>query len=142
MTTADALKRLLFRTRKIPGQMGLRPAQAWIRETRHPHGTGDIDSTQAEIAIVESGGYSPKIRQVNSQELALGQLPSGTVAIGPITPELGATLSRLHAESLNAGDTLQIRLAGGGLDGIYKLTKLNADRALHYSLTVVPIASV
>ena len=142
MTLASNLRASLFRIRTIPGRLGLRPAQAWIRETRHPFGTGDIDSSQSETPITESGGYSPKIRQINSQELALGQLPSGSVLIGPITPELGATLTRLHADALNAGDTLQLRIAGAGLDGIYDLKKLSADRPLRYMLTVVSVTNV
>lgn len=147
MTLRDDLLPTLWSVRSIPGQLGIRPHTVEVVKAvwRGAH-TGDGQVYETVTAITESGGFPPKVRQLSSEELAVGALPAGTIEIGPITPDFpggGTSLTTLGGSDLFDGNTFQLRITGPmHPDGaIYRVTKSSADRALHYTIQAQPVSA-
>lgn len=141
MTLADDLKPLVNAVRAIPGEMGLRPhsVTAKLGEWNGSH-TGEGAETVTSTTLLESG-QNPKVRWLKQEERALSDLPEGACEIGPLTPGLGLDLDTVTAT--DAGQTLHLRIVGPQhpSGAIYRVTKINADHALHYTLQAVPVSS-
>lgn len=147
MTPADSCRNILFRTRAIAGQLGLRPYSVSVC-VRFNSGRYGLEGTATDVVsqIAEAGGYPPKIRFLNDEQLAIGGLPKGTVSVGPITPQSlsgGLTLDVLTGANSEVGELVHFILVGPEFpDGArYRLIGTQSDRALHYMLTLAPIAS-
>jgi hypothetical protein len=89
---------------------------------------------------------SPKIRWLKEDEIAVGGLLAGSVEIGPITPLHqggGTDLTALQGADLNTGDVRMLRITGPkhptGAD--YRVTSLQADKALRYMIRAEPVGS-
>jgi hypothetical protein len=127
--------------------MGLRPySVSVITRTR----SGDYGLQGSEVTetvtITESGGYPPKVRFLSDKELALGDLASGSVEVGPITPSHsggGTLLATLTGDSLENRQLYHFRITGPEFpDGqLFRLVNVKSDRALHYKLTISPVAA-
>lgn len=147
MTLRDQLLPLIYGVRAIPGQLGLRPFTVSIRTgqwngTNTGRGAEGVDL----VPITEASGQPPKVRQLNTEELALGNLGKGSIQIGPITPAFagGGTLVSAFGDLLDQGMTLHLVVTGPGTSengDLYQLKSLNADRALHYTLVAEPVAN-
>jgi hypothetical protein len=146
VTLRDALLPTINAVRAIPGQLGLRPhAVAIIQTISSGAHTGDGARSETETAITESGGQPPKVRWLNDEQLALGNLPKGTVLVGPITPAFssgGTDLATIQGTALLQGDTLHVKITGPKHPNgaLYRVTKINADRALRYMITAEPVS--
>lgn len=143
----DRYRRIANRVRRIPGEHGLREHSVAIVVVAKP-GTYTGDGTRAETltAITESGGYPPKVRWLNDEEKALGQLPSGAVDVGPITPAHaagGTDRDLLNGEDLAVGQVRLLRITGpqhpDGAD--YTIKNVSVDRALRVMIRAVPVGS-
>jgi hypothetical protein len=144
MTLADDLKPLVNAIRAIPGELGLRPHTiSVLLGTWSGDHTGEGTETASSTAILESA-QNPKVRWLKQEERALADLPEGSCEIGPLTPSYpggGFTLSTIT--SFDRGETLHLRIVGPQhpSGAVYRVTKINADHALHYTLQAVPVSS-
>lgn len=145
MTLRDQLLPLIHGVRAIPGNLGLRPySVAVLTGTWSGTNTGRGSSIGELTAITEGGGQNPKVRMLNSEELALGSLGKGSVTIGPITPDFaggGTPLSDLMP-AVAAGQTVHVLLTGPEYpSGARFLIKdIQTDRALHWTLVAEPVS--
>lgn len=140
---ADVYRAITYAARAIPGQYGLRPHTVTIIRSMWPDGhTGDGVGYSDETPITEAIGQSPKVRWLSQEELALASLPSGSCTIGPITPNLGLDLKNLTEVFM--GGTIAVRIVGPQHPhgALYRITQINAERALHYTLVAKPLVEV
>lgn len=139
----DRFRAIAFQYRHLPGEYGLRPHTVTLISTDYAVTTGEGASTGWTHDVTEANGQPPKVRWLKQDELALGNLPAGSVTIGPITPDAnGNTIAVLTGKDLERGGTFYVRITGPQHpDGaLYSLKATGADRALHYSMTCVPVA--
>lgn len=102
MTFKDDLRAICYSARAIPGQLGMREYSVTVVQETWGGGTetwgggerGQGTPTRTETPILEADGQNPKVRQLNTEEVALGGYGRGTWRIGPITPDFpgGGTL--------------------------------------------------
>ncbi len=146
MTLASGLKQLTYSVRGIAGKLGVRPHTVSIlKRSWSGSQPGDGTQTDVELRIHEAGGQPPKVRWLTEEQLAVGSLEAGTVQIGPITPKFqggGTDLSFLDGSLLEAKEARLLRITGPmhPRGAIYKVTKLTADHALHYTITASPVS--
>ena len=146
-TFADSLRELAYNARAIPGQLGIRPnSVAIVRGTWSGTNTGRGDEIGELWPITEANGQPPKVREINTEELALGNLGKGSLKIGPITPDFpggGTALADLQP-CVNAGQTVHVIVTGPAYPNGAKfvIKSVNADRALHWTLTVEPVSEL
>jgi hypothetical protein len=145
-TRRDRYRRIAGRARRIPGEHGLREhhVSVVIARTGGTY-TGDGGRWETENEILELG-QPPKVRWLNDQDLALGQLPAGSVEIGPITPansKGGTAITLADGSQLTVGDVEVIRITGpqhpGGAD--YRKLTMHVDRALHWTIRAAPVGT-
>lgn len=148
LTLADSLKPVLFRIRAIPGSLGLRPHSVEIlaKSWNGAH-TGAGELSTDTLRLTQANNQPPKVRWLRDDEIAVGSLSAGTVEIGPVTPrfqEGGLDIADLNGSALSRGDVLQLRITGPKHpDGaVYHLSKLTADKAMHYMIQAQPSGSV
>lgn len=131
----------LHAIRAIPHQLGLRPHTVVLLHRSYDGAhTGAGTVTTTETPITHSGGANPRVRVLNDEEIALGQLGSGTVEIGPLTPELAVEIADLNGSTLAVGQVLQVRITGPMHPGgaVYRVLSVQADRAMHYTVRAAP----
>jgi len=146
MSFRDSIRQLAHSVRAIPGQLGMRPytvqvvSAVWSGAER-----GQGTETVTTTAITEADGQPPKVRQLNSEEIAVGGYAEGTWEIGPITPDFpggGTLISTLQPDP--ADNTLvHIVLTGPAYpDGQRCQVKGVTDhRAFQYMLKVEQAAN-
>lgn len=146
--TRDSLRRLANRVRAIPGRdFGLRPytVELITALSAGDYGLeGAVSTTTTTITV--DGGQPPKVRQLNDEQIALGNLDAGDVEVGPITPDHaggGHSWATLTGSALADGYRLYYRLTGPDHpDGaLYRLVRGYHDRALRYRLILRPVAA-
>lgn len=145
MTLADDLKPLARDIRGIPGDLGIRPHSVAILEREWSGAySGDGVKTDATYAITEGRGAPPKVRWLSDEELAVSGESSGSVDIGPITSDHGAIarLGTIDGRNIDAGDARYIVITGpkhpNGAK--YRITRVTADRAIHYMVRAAPVS--
>lgn len=144
---AEDLKALCFDIRSIPGDMGIRPyTVAILTSTYAGDYTGRGDSIGEVVQITEGNGQPPKVRELNTEELALGNLGKGSLRIGPITPGFngGGTPIDVLKPCLAAGQTLHVIVTGPEYPNGAKfaIKDISTDHAMHYMLTVEPVSEL
>lgn len=143
----DRYRSIANRARAIPGKHGLREHSASVVIAATPGTyTGDGARTESVLTIVEAGGYPPKIRWLKDEDRAIGQLPEGTVEVGPITPSCssgGTELARITGADMTVGQVRLLRITGpqhpDGAD--YKILSVQCDHALHITVRAAPTGS-
>jgi hypothetical protein len=146
MTLADDLLPVVYEGRAIAGELGFRPhtVALVVASTDGTH-TGDGVRDETVTAITELGGQPPRVRWLNDEEIALGQLPAGStmVEVGAITPEhsgVGTSLALLTGADMTDGEVRLLRITGpnhpSGAD--YRITSVSADKPLRYMIRAVP----
>lgn len=147
MTLADDLKSVAYAARGIAGERGFRiyTVELVIRRNQGgaPGSFGD-ESSEIVIPITEGDGQPPRVRWLTDEELAVGQIESGTVEIGAITPSdgtVGTDITIFQAESYAQGDTRHIRLTGPKhpRGALYAISSIKAERALRIMLQCKPV---
>lgn len=147
MTLADTLKPILYSVRAIPGQLGLRPYSVSILiGTWSGEHTGRGDTIIEQTAVTEGNGQPPKVRQLNTEELALGNLGKGSLRIGPITPGFnggGNPIENLKP-CVAAGQTVHVMVTGPEYPNGAKfaLKSFGSDHALHFTMDVEPVSEM
>lgn len=143
----DRYRAIAYRYRNLPAQHGLRPYTVSVVTKSY---TGDVtgEGNQVEIVtpITESDGQPPKVRWLNDEELALGQLGKGTIEVGPITPDFsggGTDIATLLQTSAENAELVLYRVTGpefpNGAD--FKRVGSDSSAALHYKIRLQPVAS-
>jgi hypothetical protein len=91
MALKDDLLPLVDELRGLPGELGFRPYQVWVRVvesagTRPGMGTKAVSETRLLV-----GGRDPKVREVKRRDVVAGSnnLLNVEYDIGPLTPEFG-----------------------------------------------------
>ena len=147
MALVDELRKTLYSARAISGQLGFRTHTVAIVNVGL-QGTHTGDGARAEwvTPITEAGGQPPKVRWLKDDERALGNMPAGTIAVGPITPAFtggGTDLALLKGRDLTQGEVRTLRVTGpvhpDGYD--YTIVAIKADKALNYVITAVPVGT-
>lgn len=147
MTLRDALLPAIAAIRSIPGQLGIRPyTVAIIRGTWSGTNTGRGTSIDEQWPITEGNGQPPKVRELGTEELALGNLGKGAIRIGPITPGFpgGGNPLELLKPCVTAGQTVHVVLTGPEYpNGAKFLVKdVKTDMALHWTLVCEPVSEM
>lgn len=143
-TFAESLRPMVSAIRGLPGELGLRPYSASIitGAWSGTH-TGSGSETVTTVPLTEGNGQPCKVRWLNSEELAVGDLQKGTIEIGPITPGPGGNnlLASIHP-ALNKGETIHVLVTGPDLGTAkFEVTSFNADHALHYTIQAKPVGT-
>jgi hypothetical protein len=120
MALKDELLPLIDGLRAIPGDLGFRPYQVWVRKSTWAGprvGLGSVSVTDTRLLV---GGQNPKVRQVSTKEVVAGtlELLSGQWDIGPLTPPFpggGVPLTLLDPEATSTPTTILYLLKGPGM---------------------------
>jgi hypothetical protein len=90
MSLKDDLLPLIDELRAIPGDLGFRPYEVWVRVSTYagPRGTGMGAQNVSETRLLV-GGQNPKVREVKRSDVVAGtaELIEAEFDIGPLTPE-------------------------------------------------------
>jgi hypothetical protein len=145
MALADDLKTLARNVRAIPGQFGIRPHRVYLvtDEWDGPY-YGDGALTREQVELVEGDNQPPKVRQLNDERRALGDLAGGSVEIGPVTPpDAGSVAASAFrgADLTNGFNGLKLRIVGPTGDALYVIKGLDLSRAIHWTITAEPLQS-
>lgn len=144
MSFRDTILPTLYAARALPGTMGLRPyIVAIVSGQWNGSNTGRGAAAFDVVPVTESGGQPPKVRQLNSEELALTGFGKGSWTIGPVTPDFpggGTPLSTLKP-AVDAGQTVLVQLTGPEFPNgaQFQLKSFSSDRALHWTMVVSPV---
>ena len=145
MTLADDLLPVIDGIRAIPGQLGLRPNRVYLVATEWDGAyTGEGEATEDADEITVGSGQPPKVRQLNDEQLAMGQLAAGAIEIGPVTPSYsggGVSAAVLLAQAVAAGDTRHVRVVGPAGIAVYRVTSVTTHRALNFMFRCEPAGS-
>jgi hypothetical protein len=147
MTLADDVIEDVYEGRSIAGEEGFRvhTVAIVVVTTPGPH-TGDGVRVENVTPIVEANGQPPRVRWLKDDEIALGQLPLGSVEVGPITPLFaggGTDTDLLNGANLSPGQVRLLRITGPnhpeGAD--YTIVGVKAERPLRRVITAKPAGS-
>lgn len=140
----ERYRRIAARSRRIPGEHGLRPyGVAIVVGTWSGKYVGGGAKYEQLEPIREANGQSPKVRFLSEEALALANLNKGSCTIGPITPPYtggGTALSDL-VPAVHQRQTVHVKLIGPAYpDGAkFAVKEVKTDRALHWLLTCEPV---
>lgn len=145
MSFVSSLYPMLRSVRSIPGAIGTRDYSLSIT-VRTNDGDYGLEGTPSDVTTViqEANGKNPKVRFLREDERALGQLPAGSVEVGPITPYSAAGGGLTWAQ-LTAQDTADKNLVWYTLTGDqapngakYRLVGSESSSTLHNTITLAP----
>ena len=107
---------------------------------------GEGTAVTTTTAITEADGQPPKVRVLNDEQLALGNLPRGAIKVGPITPDFpggGKSFDTLSPAGLAAGDSFYYVLTGPDYPSgaRFVLKETQADKTFGYKVTLVPMSA-
>jgi hypothetical protein len=133
----------------IPAQFGLREFSVFVVVTQYSGAQQRGEPISITTQILNNGA-NPKVRSLTDEERAIGGFPSGTMLVGPITPEYtdgtgtgGTPYSTLSPE-LQDGETLNYVITGPGHPEIgsrYEVEDIDTDAALRFMVTLRSVAS-
>lgn len=148
MPNADQWRAIANSIRQIPADFGLREFAVYAVTVQYQRDLQRGPAVDIPVRILNNGA-NPKVRELSSEERALGGYESGTLEVGPITPEYtsggvtsGTPLSALDPE-LQEGEQLYYLITGPGQPeggGRYQLDGVSTDRALRFMLTLRKVA--
>lgn len=106
--------------------------------------TGDGQRATTNIELTEGDDHPPKVRWLKADELTVGNLPAGSVTIGPVTaehPGSPVTARMIQALDSAVGSLRHVRIVGPmhPSGALYRLVGVNLGRAIHYTLTASPV---
>ena len=145
MSIRDDLRALAYSVRSIPNDFGLRPYTVAVRVgSWNGTNTGRGAESKGYAPITEANGAPPKVRQMSSEELALGGLGKGSITIGPITPDFagGGTAISTVKPAVDTGQTVTLLITGPEYPSgsLYALKSFGSDHGLRYTMTAEPIS--
>jgi hypothetical protein len=126
--------------RSIPGELGLRQFQVWVRTAEWAGSrVGDGAETITDVRLLV-GGQDPKVRQVQSKDMVagLGELNALQFDIGPLTPGY-TNLDVIDPPRTSRPSTTQYLVMGPGLPSeglLCTRVKDNTDMSFRYMVSV------
>ena len=140
----DRYRRIAYSKRNLPGKHGLREFRVFLQSgSWSGDRTGEGGEVTSEVELLENG-YPPKVRDLDDEAIALGQLDKGSKRIGPITPlhsTGGTDIDDILGTALSVGETLKVRITGPDGEAFFLVEKKSFDRALHWMLDVSPVGN-
>jgi hypothetical protein len=120
MALKDDLLPLVDELRAIPGELGFRPYQVFVRKTQYAGpriGVGAVSVTETQLFV---GGQNPKVREKKSRDVVAGtsEFAEMTFEIGPLTPAFpggGIADEIVSPEKNSTPTTIHFLLKGPGL---------------------------
>jgi len=141
VTFASDLLPAIAAIRSIPGARGLRPHRSYVVvRTWTGASVGEGTSSDAETELTE-GGQPPKFRSLSGETIAVENLPSDTVQIGPLTPAHtggGVAIATLEG-TLTAAQERWVKVVGPGGTTKLRIVDVSKDFALHYTVRAAPL---
>ena len=144
MTLADDLRATAARVRGLPGTLGMRPHRVWLCRSSWSEGDqGAGVESSSDRELLEGGRQSPQVTWLDSEALAVGGYPAGSVEVGNLTPGFalgGINFSELIGASMTSGETLFVRIVGPRHpQGCrYRIKEARHKSAVSYSLICAP----
>jgi len=143
VTFAESLHSTLAAARGIAGSLGLHPFRCYVVTRTWTGSTaGAGTSTDSETELLENG-QAPKVKTLDGEELALNNLDSGSIRIGPLTPEHGSGGLDLDTiqSTLTVAQERFVKVTGPGReDGVlFRIKDANLDSSLHYTIIAGPL---
>ena len=104
-------------------------------------GTESTDTT----VVTEANSQPPKVRILNDEQIALGNLPRESIKVGPITPDFpggGTNITTLTGNGATVGESFYYLITGPQFPSgaRFLLEKVESDRTFGYSVTLKPFA--
>lgn len=122
----------------------MRPNRVYLVESEWDgEYTGEGEETQTALELTV-GGQPPKARQLNDEQIAMGELAAGAIEIGPVTPQFstgGFSAAMLLAQAVEKGLTRHVELVGPMGTTQFRVTSVTTDRALRYVFRGEPVGS-
>lgn len=147
MALKDDLLPLIDTLRAIPGDLGFRPYQVWVRTevSGGPRvGLGTKTVTETRLLV---GGQDPKVRAIGRKDVVAGtpEFTTGEYEIGPLTPEFaggGVAESVINPEKTSQPTTVLFLLKGPGLPEEGLLCQRISDAVDRPLRTVIRVRSI
>lgn len=138
----DRYRRIADRARAIPADHGLREWRVYLEVvTWSGEHTGENSGVVISTELTVHGGQPPRVRQLNDEQLALANLGTGILDIGPLTPahsEGGVDVQALLGSAAAVGDEVRLRITGPEGTAYYSIDSLRTDRALRVMVRAKP----
>lgn len=120
MSLKDDLLPLIDKLRAIPGELGFRPYQVWVRKTTYSGsrvGQGTATVTLTRLLV---GSQDPKVREVRRKDAVAGtsEYVEAEYEIGPLTPEFsggGTAESVINPQKTATPTTVTFLIKGPGM---------------------------
>jgi hypothetical protein len=121
----------------LGGIVGARPYTIFVvNEIKTSTGkfTSRLNSASTTTQIIESGGYSPKVKIADQEDFLRGAPQDCELVVGPITPKFGIGGTEYTTLEPTSGSTHYL-VSGPGLDSV-KFIKIGfvGDSVLEYYL--------
>jgi hypothetical protein len=140
MSFASDLLPAMAAFRAIPGALGLRPNRVYVA-IRTWTGTAVGEGTYTEVATeLSESGQPPKVRDLSGEVIAVNNLESGTIEVGPLTPTHtggGVAVATLEG-TLTAKQERLLKVVGPDGTRYMRIADVSCDRALHYTVRAEP----
>ena len=146
MALKDDLLPLVDQLRAIPGELGFRPYQVWVRVTTWDgSGVGRGNGTSVDTRLLV-GGQNPKVRQVSNKDVVTGtsEFSNALWEIGPITPSFpggGYVDGAFDPQNSGLPATTHYLLKGPGLPAKGILCQKTEDSVDHQLRAVIRVRS-
>ena len=120
MSLRDDLLPVLDEVRAIPGELGLRPFEVWMRVTTWDGGrvgVGTKTTTDTQFLV---GGQNPKCHVLTSKDVVAsgGLYSEADVRVGPLTPQFpggGSDTTAFDPPVTGAATQVAFRILGPGI---------------------------
>lgn len=138
MSLRGDLRSVVHEVRAIPADFGVRPYQAFaVTRLWSGEEPGEGADEICREEITEARGNPPRIRFLNVEEIAVGGFESGTVELGPVTPDFpggGTLIDSVKRSGGGRRTLLHIELVGPEFPtgANFKLKETFSDRGYHY----------
>ena len=139
----DTWRAIAWAVRSIPSDFGLRPySVSIVTGSWSGDHVGDGNKLDTLVPIYENGNSNPRVRFVNEEQRALGNLAIGACTVGPITPDHGSNGTALSdlLPAVAAHETVHVIITGPSYPNGAKFTvkEVKTDRAIHWTLVCEP----
>lgn len=120
MSLKDDLLPLVDTLRAIPGELGFRPFQVWVRKTTYAGPRVSVGASTFTETRLLVNGQNPKVRELKGKDVVAGtpEMAASTFEIGPVTPSFpggGVSYGTINPTKTSVPTTVLFVLKGPGL---------------------------
>jgi hypothetical protein len=147
MALADRWRRIADRYRSLPADFGLREHEVSLAVYRFRNEELGVSPQLVSRLQILVNGANPRVRFPSQQEMAIGGLSTGTLIVGPFTPQFGeGGIDRdlLDGKQMDGGEQLIVEIKGpqSPTGARYRIANKNYHRALQITMTCVPLGNL